>query len=277
VNESGPHDEPPEDDDFDAAVIRNIYEVFLVPEIEARGGPQVVGPVHKAVVLLDPANGVTVLLNDDAEVVVSVRATRPIEAGEEITQDDFDSVEDVRPATVPDDAGWVALAVMPDGTHVAGFDFRRNRGKGRALLALADDYLATAKGALAAGRSGPSIDSAHTAAELAVTTLMYLTDDEPVKRARNRHSRRLSWLRDFTRLGNAPSPLHAAMIRLTNLRSAARYGEPTLDLREGEPGSLIAAVEELVDHARSRVGPPHPRLGDAPGHTERTPKDGRVN
>jgi len=186
------------EEDFNGAVLRNIYEVFLEPEVVARGGRDVVGPIRKTVVLLEPGAGVRVLLNDEANVVASVRVTRAVGAGEEISETDFDLVQDVRPASVPEDAGWVTLAVLPSGNQVAAFDFRRNRGKGRALLALAEDYLYSAQETGRAGRAGPCLDLAHTCAELAVTAMMYLTDDEPLGSARSRHSRRLGWLRDFT-------------------------------------------------------------------------------
>ncbi len=248
---------PVGDEDFNGAVLRNIYEVFLEPEVAARGGREVVGPIRKGVVLLEPGAGVRVLLNDEAEVVATVRATRAIAAGEEIREADFDLVQDLRPETVPEDAGWVALAVLPSGHQIVAFDFRRNRGKGRALLALAEDYLVSAQEAAYAGRSGPCLDLAHTCAELAVTAMMYLTDDEPLGSARSRHSRRLGWLRDFTRLGNAPVALHRAMSRLADVRLAARYGDPPLSLRGDEPDALLDAVAELVTHAQERVGPPH--------------------
>lgn len=243
------------DQEFTATALRSIYEVFLEPEVEARGGRDAVGPIRKAVVLLEPGAAVRVLLNEEAEVVATIRATRAIAAGEEIREADFDLVQDLRPETVPEDAGWVALAVLPSGDRMLAFDFRRNRGKGRALLALAEDYLASARDAAASGRPGPCLDLAHTCAELAVTAMMYLTDDEPLGAARSRHSRRLGWLRDFTRLGNAPVALHQAMARLAGVRSSARYGDRPLALLEGEPDTLLAAVAELVAHAQGRVGP----------------------
>lgn len=112
---------PVGDEDFNGAVLRNIYEVFLEPEVAARGGREVVGPIRKGVVLLEPGAGVRVLLNDEAEVVAIVRATRAIAAGEEIREADFDLVQDLRPETVPEDAGWVALAVLPSGHQIVAF------------------------------------------------------------------------------------------------------------------------------------------------------------
>jgi hypothetical protein len=117
---------PVGDEDFNGAVLRNIYEVFLEPEVAARGGREVVGPIRKGVVLLEPGAGVRVLLNDEAEVVATVRATRAIAAGEEIREADFDLVQDLRPETVPEDAGWVALAVLP----LARISAQLVRGKG---------------------------------------------------------------------------------------------------------------------------------------------------
>ena len=257
------HADPGPDEDFGTNVLKSLSEVFLTPEIERRGGPEVVGPIRKAVVLLEPGVPARVLLNEQADVAASVRVTRAVEAGEELYDDDVDHVQDVRPLDVPEDAGWVALVALPDGNVVVGFDFRRNRGRGRQLLALAQEYCSVSHSAAAAGRSGPCLDLAHTAAELAVTAMMYLTDDDPLSGPANeRHRRRTRWLRGFTSHGNAPTELHLAMARLSEVRPAARYGSPPLDIADDERDALVDAVARLVDHAAARVGEPLPPLPD---------------
>lgn len=79
--------------------------------------------------LLEPGAGVRVLPND-AEVTASVRATRATEAGEDIRESDFDVIQDLRPAGVPEDAAWVALAVLSSGRQVATFRFQAQSGQG---------------------------------------------------------------------------------------------------------------------------------------------------
>lgn len=244
------------EDEFAQNVISNIFEVFITPEIARRGGPEAVGSLRAAVVLLAPGADTEILLNEEADVIATVRATRDIQAGEEVTTSDFDLIQEVRPAQVHDDAGWIALAHAPEQGWIAAFDFRRNRGRGRRLLALADDYLATAKEAAAAERSGPCLDLAHTSAELAVTAMMYLFEDQPLGAKRGRHGRREHWLRDFARHGNVESHLHSAMATLGRLRSAARYGDPELRVTDEERATLLTAVQDLVEHARERVGEP---------------------
>lgn len=247
-------------DDFSANVIANIFEVFITPEVERRGGYETLGPLRKALVVFPPQGRNVVLLNDEAEVVATVRATRAIERGEEITTDDFDLIQDLRPGEVDEEAGWIVLAAVPGGGWMAAFDFRRNRGRGRRFLALADDYMATAREAQKAKRFGPSLDAAHTAAELAVTAMMYLFEDNPLAGKRNRHGKREGWLRSFAKHGNIPDELHGAMASLGRLRSSARYGEPELEISDVDHASLLDAVEALLEHARQRVGEPLPAL-----------------
>lgn len=264
TDEAGPvgseHTAKSPDDEFAANVLRSYDELFWQPEIQRRGGPEVTGPIRKALAILPPGQPVQVLLNDEAELVASFTATRDIKAGEPVMLEDCADIHDLQPAGVDEDSGWAAVLVLPDGRAMAAFDFRRNRGRGRRLLDLAEQYFATARLAGRHGHHGPALESAHAAAELSVTAMMYLSDDEPIKGKRARHNKRATWLNSFTKHGNAPRALHEALTRLAGIRSAARYGDPALVVTVDDFDNLLSAVGELLAHARSRVGEPLPEV-----------------
>ncbi|WP_149205022.1 hypothetical protein [Actinotalea subterranea] len=242
-------------DEFTTGVLDSFRQIFWEPEIARRGGEEVTGPLRRAVAILRPGAGVAeVRLNDEADLVARVRVTRAVQAGEPITVADVEALEDLCPANLDPDAGWAAMVTLPNGHVVAAFDFRRNRARATALLDLADQYEAAATGALERRHLGPALDAAFTCAELAVTAMMFLQDDDPLGPSRSRHSRRVGWLRNFTRLDNAPRAYHGSLARLADLRPAARYGSPPLTITEEDAAEHLSNVQGLLEHARLRVG-----------------------
>jgi HEPN domain-containing protein len=203
-----------------------------------------------------------VRLNDEVQLVGEGRATRQIEAGEAITVEDISEITNLWPAQDPGNHGWVALNRLPNGEVVLAFDFRRNKEKARNLVGLAEQFFASATEAVEKDRVPVAIDAIHTTAELAVTALMYLTMEQPGSKGRRSglHAARTNWLDTYSKLGNLPEDHSYALRRLSNLRPSARYGNPPLQLKEGELLKLVQSVKELLDVARDRVGPAVPPM-----------------
>jgi len=244
-----------EQDAFQRNVTQNLFDIFWAPEIERRGGAAVVGPFVAGVAVLPPDQPPRVLLNDEAQIVAKSRADSALPPNEPLTQDNLDHLDRLEPVGVDPDHGWVLSAVLPDGRMYSAFDFRRNRGKGRRLLTLAEEYRATAEDALAAGRVGPCIESSFAAAELAIVAMMHLTP-EAGRRKDSLHRARREWLDSFTQLGNAPRDFHDAVAALSRARGSSRYGESEIIISVEQAASLLAPVAALIDHAQGRVGVP---------------------
>lgn len=258
------------EDEFASRVIDQVFDLFVLPELERRGLPPDQASVRKALITLRPRAGTTVELNDEAELAILAVATRPLEAGESVSTDDIDlaSAMSLRPVSVDPDAGWVALAQLPSGVMVA-FDFTRNRARALRLLAKAASFQATAEDALVNGRVSVALDLAFSAAELTVTALMYLLDDDPL-RGRNLHGRRTGWFSQWTRLGNSPSEYHRLLSRLAGLRPAARYGD-TEPLPIEVARTLVAKVLGLITNASERIGEVLPDLPASPTEARNQP------
>jgi hypothetical protein len=248
--------------EFAQNTFQSMFDLFWDPEIERRGGLEVTGPLRKALAIMRTDQPVEILLNEEADLVLSAEATGPIERGDPIYPDDIGDVSDLRPLRIDEEAGWVAFAVLPNGQGMLAFDFRRNRGRGRRLLQLAREYLEVAQGACAAGHERPAVEAAHACAELIVTAMMYLTDEAPVNGGRSPHGKRKHWLNVHTHLGNAPVRFHESLVRLGELRPSARYGEEKRQPASGEVGKLIHVLREMIEHAAVRVGEPLPEIVD---------------
>jgi hypothetical protein len=242
-------------DEFATNVLQSMRDIFWQPEIERRGGLEVTGPITRALAVLPRSSSASIRFNEEFELVAHASVNTAVQAGDPVTVENVDAIERLEPVDIDPDAGWVVYVQLPDGRAFLQFDFRRNRARGTRLLKLAHQYLDVATLALEQELIGPCLDTSHTAAELAVTAMMYLTDDDAMSARRHRHERRLHWLNEFTTLGNAPRDYHQTLVTLTRLRPAARYGDPPLEVRLGDARELHAAVQGLVNHAEDRVAP----------------------
>lgn len=242
---------------FADRVFTSLYEIFWAPEVERRGGVDAVGPLSKALAIMMPGEPLAVLLNDEAQLVGRAVSTRAIETGEVLRREDVGQILDLFPYRIHEDAGWACMVVLPTGEGYASFDFRRNRGLARDRLDRAVEFLDIADVAAGRGLSGPAVDAAHAAAELAVSAMAMIleTDGPALGRGRNSHGKRQGWITQWARLGNAPSEFARALGRLGQLRAPARYADRQLNLSDGELDVLVSTVRAMVAHASESVGP----------------------
>jgi HEPN domain-containing protein len=247
--------EPETTPDLDATeLIEQIFELWVQPEIERKRLSLAPEHVVKALVVMPPDRPTAVLLNDEARLVVQVRATGPVREGEQVTLHDYDDLKGLSPADVDPDAGWVCFARIGNNTYVA-FDFRRNRDRARRLLDRAEEFLAVARIALGSGYRGPAVENGFAAAELAVVSQMLVMNDD----AAREHIARRRWWSEWSKLGNAPTDQSRALAALAAKRGAARYAEKSLRIRSAYLQRLLNVVQEMVETARDSVGDPLPR------------------
>ncbi len=229
--------------------IEHMFEIWIEPELTRRGVTPADLQVRKALVVLKRDQPPVVLINAEFQLGVTVRATRDIAEGEDIYASDFDEVHSIKPVDIDDDAGWITFFAVPDGRLYLAFDFRYELGRSRGVLARADEFIASATDDLSSDRSGPAIDNALAAAELAVMVQMrtHVAPDDP----KNRHGSRYSWFEGWARLGNAQKEHARAIRRLEQLRGRARYADDSASgPRPGEVARLLRDVNELIEQTR---------------------------
>ncbi len=248
------------DDALAQAVFDQIVSLWVLPELRRRGLPAERAEIHRAVVVMDPRAGLRVLLNDEASVIVEVGFTRPVRAGEVVTESDIGEVRRIRPDLMTEDAAW-ALIVRVGISLYAAFDFRRYRGTAKRLLALAREYLETAHAAQSRELVGPTIENAYAAAELAVKAQMLLY--RAPERLVTGHKGRRDWIAQWAALGNAPSEHGSTLGQLGRLRPPARYGDTELEIDLADLAEILEAVEQMVTHAQAEAS-------DSPGTAHST-------
>lgn len=245
-----------DDEDVHDAVLRHAFSLWIGPELERRGLPVDLASMRAALVTLS-RDGATVLLNEEAGVIAKVKARGPINKGDPVTEEQIEAIEEIYPASIDPDTGWICVARVGVALVVA-FDFGRNRERARRLVALGDEFVATAAEAHAARRLGPATENAHAAAELAVKAEMYLSHDTPTRQ----HAKRQKYWHEWADLGNVPRSHADALSVLGAHRAAARYGDGSLDLSDDDVEQLIVVARDMLTHARQRVGEPLPDHSD---------------
>jgi hypothetical protein len=242
------------DAEMASAMIDQIFDLWILPEISIRGLGLTREQVNKALVVMAPGLAPKVEINEEAQLSVRMPAPGPVSRGQTVPID-VEKVQFLRPVRVDPDASWIAFARLNE-TDIVAFDFRRNRARALALLERAEAYLRTARNALAAKDEYPAVENGWAAAELGTMAQMHLMEDS----LEEDHKARTRWLDAWTKLQNAPRTHYKVLARFMQLRPWSRYGDTTFAPRPGEVRRLLNDVEDLLAEARRFVGEPLPDL-----------------
>ncbi|TCK21397.1 hypothetical protein [Pseudonocardia endophytica] len=241
------------DNEFAENVVQQIYEHFLNPETDRREVER--DSFTRALVVLPPAPGeLRVLLDNEFEMSATFRAARDIAYGEEVTSADISDLTDLHPVVPDPDAGWVAVAKLPDGRRMVAFDFRRNLGRAAKVLKRFDQYRSAADAAVELELKAPAIDLAHAACELLIECLMGRFD-ETANAGRGSHRRRDHWIARESEMGNVPKEFQQLYARLAAIRGSARYAERSEQYDRADVAALVAKLGEFGEYAAQQVTP----------------------
>ena len=229
---------------FSRELIDQIFELWVVPELTARGLDTARKSVRKVLVEMDPDLGSPrISINDEARLIGLGRAKRDLVEGEHVSAEDIEHLEGLYPEAVGPNSGWICFARVGD-QEIASFNFHYNRQKSLDLIKRAEQFLATARLAASSGHMEAAIDNAHSAAELTVQAQMLTQSNE----ARGHEDRR-SWLRYWVNEQKAPQSHAELLSTLASQRKAARYAASELKLKTGRMDKILAGVQEMVDFA----------------------------
>ena len=242
------------DDEFGQRVFDQVFSLWIEPELVRRGIAPGRTQVHAGLVVLPPGGSPEVHINDEAQIVATVKARGPVSAGAPVALDQVEEIERLYSASVDPNAGWICFARVGDAISM-GFDFRRNRERATRLVALGDEYLAVAAAAADRSLLGPAIENAFAAAELAVKAEMHLIGDDP---SRGRHRRRQRHWSQWATLGNVAKSHADTLAALGGARASARYGDGKLSMHSADVRAHLSVVAEMLRHAIERIGEPLP-------------------
>jgi hypothetical protein len=163
--------------------------------------------------------------------------------------DDMGCVKRYEPS--PEDAGvpHVTWYVHRNGARLA-FNFRRGDPRRFEYLAHGNDFAATAREALAAGRIGVALDNAFSAVELLAMGELLSCRATIGRNALDARSHRAEAYNLWGRLDNTDPRFVRLLNRLRDLRSAARYLRGELALKDGETDELFTLLAKMEAHVR---------------------------
>lgn len=197
-----------------------------------------------------------VRLNREVGGTVTARATRPIEAGEEVAIEDMAGITAYTPREEDAEVPHVTAFLLADGWSVA-FKFGYRDPRRHEHLQAGREFLATARDAHAAGRLRTFADNAFSAVELlAKAELLCNAPTIELALAARRHGGVSSPYNLWARLGNTDARYAALLNQLGNMRGAARYLNGELTLTSAEAAAMLAVLDEMAEYVRAAVEEP---------------------
>ncbi len=226
-------------------MFRQVIEAFVSPEVERRRAESgELEGIHRFLVLMPPGDPVVVKLNREFQGEATVRATRDFEQGEEIDTDSFDHVSDFRPDEIDRGRPFIAGFAHRDGWSLV-LRLGWQHVDAAPCLRLGQEFAVTAREALAAGRTGPALENAHSAAELFAKAVLLSAPPAITGRIVNssKHTDIVPAFNQWTALGNAPRGATRLLGKLQALRRSARYLNDPLTVTSEEVGELFEALD----------------------------------
>jgi HEPN domain-containing protein len=195
-------------------------------------------------------------LNSEVRGWMRARAARDLKAGEEVATADFYEITSYRPPEDDEDAAHVTALRHAGGWSLA-MSFSYNTARIAQHVEAADEFLATARHALAQGRLRAFAESAFAAVELyAKAELLALPDERLLKGGHRTVAGNYSL---WARLGNTDKAFARLLHDLGDLRREARYLQVPLTVTKEQARTMLATIHQMSEHVRD--GRPTPWVG----------------
>ncbi len=249
-------------------LLDQLHQRHVVPELERRreqGTWADDGEVERALVVLGGARAGAVLLNSEVRGVLTVKASRPLLAGEDVMPADIRSVEAF--AWEDDDGASSFVAVIPTSFGLALItEFRGNVLESAPHLDAAEEFMTSAMRAFENRQIRVFLDLSYSAAELMAKSELLRWAGATVSGSRT-HSRVISAYNAWAKLGNTEAKFAALLNRLSELRGPARYLDRDIELLGRDLNSFADDLREMFEHVRAIA----PRPGVDPEPSESVP------
>src|SRR5690606_8020839 len=229
----------------------DIKRIFVFPELERRRRACLPVPseLHsfQIIWLEGPQDAPSVRLNEEVRALLKVDATESdLRIGDAFRVDETSKVTAVH--LLPEEESFAHFTTCSLG-HLAffSFDFRHQKRAARKNLAVAEEFLVTARMALEAGLHRSFLENAHSCVELSVKIGLLLLSR--VGEGRIRHPEIRSRAQPFGHLDAARTLLES----LANLRLPARYLVGELEVSGAQLVEAMRRLDQVVEEARSSV------------------------
>lgn len=229
---------------WDRTII-NMFQMAFTPEIERRRDAGTLEPdffVQSVQLLQAEGRPAEIRFNDEVRGVLRLDLKdafpgRPLTVGDIQHMVSFDLVDEEL------DCGHFTLFWTGKGWN-GSFDFRQGRARSAQLVALAQEFIATARFSAENGYAGPAVDNLFSGCELLCKVQLILSHNPAGRhKTHNSVSRQIN---SWTKLGNGDPDFVKLFNRLSSKRGQARYDASD---QVGPPSDDDLAIAERVSAA----------------------------
>lgn len=238
---------------FEQNLFNNLMDTWVLPSIQER---QKEGSLEKPLSLgmaqiLFKSDGSKPEVRVNSEVKgraifkISKEIDKPPQVGEPVYLRQLDEMETFELAEDDRDCGHATLIKFPDKWLIS-FDFIYNKKSSQEHLSAAKEFLYAAKSSLKKNYLRASIDSLHSASELAAKAYLLGRPDKSIVEARS-HNIISTKINTERKLGNVNETHIGTFNKLKNLRASARYlhTELTADYQQVE--NMVNDITGFID------------------------------
>lgn len=240
------------DDSFGENLLQNAFDLWINPEIERRREADLLPDnfvFRGAQVIMDlDLQAPKVRLNEEIRAVAQARAARAVEAGEPVTEDDLQSIEDIMLTDEDPNAGHLTLMSFK-GRWIIAFDFRYNAERVAGTIEAAREFLDSAASALERNQMRAFAENLFGATELMAKGTLLMLPDEKVLKGK-KHSLISSRYNLWGKSGNIDQRYIKLLNRLANIRSSARYLQKEFSIEHSEAKEMLDTAEDMHKNLR---------------------------
>jgi uncharacterized protein (UPF0332 family) len=231
-------------------ILEQAFELWITPERNRRlenGSLSADDPLIAAQVLFHVNAPIEVRLNEQVRALSRVRATRPMEAGEEVRASDISEILSINLTPEDPNAAHVTLILHQNAWHIS-FNFQYNRGKSQQLIFTAREYFDASKEALEKGRLRVFVDNLYSSVELAAKARLILIPNESHLKAKS-HEYVLREFNKLTKDRNVSQSHSRLLNELQRMRNPAKYSMDTFVLDLDRGAEMLFIAEEMISSA----------------------------
>jgi HEPN domain-containing protein len=244
------------DQEYWSNVSKNFIDLYIEQEIKKRIAQGLVDDsfvLNGAQVIFDPSNDkVSVRLNREIQAQAQIKVSRPVIKGEPVISEDIEAITNL--ALLPSDGvdcGHFTMLKIKNGWSVY-FDFRYHKGTCQKYIEAAKQFLNVAEFSRVNNFWNAFYDNAFSAAELAAKAVILSSSGTKSEKMKTHNSVKRKF-NISAKTGNVPKKQSNILNKLSEIRTAARYVEKEIKVKDCDANEVMATLKEMIDCAESGI------------------------
>lgn len=245
------------DQEFKQRLFKQINDFWIVPEIEKRKKLNRLPANFKLksvqVIFSLDRGWNKVRLNEEVKAIAKSKINRPITRDEAVYENDIANIENIELTDDDKNCAHITLLLFKNN-WIVSFDFKYNKNRVKEHIEASKEFYESAKNNLEQNRLRPFFECAFASAELSAKAILLTLPDKNILYGKN-HENRIKQFKNWAELGNAPKEHSNALIKLSSLRSSARYLCSTEYLKEN-PHDILKTLNKMIEFAQKSIEVP---------------------